>query len=246
VNDNGTAVGLKPGNNGERAGEIKTEGDRQDAASLISKLARVMGRVGRVQKSGHNKYHGYDYATESDIVQEVRGHLADECVFLFSTVKDWELEEFKSKSGTQHLARVELLFTFADGETGAAITVRYIGEGIDSGDKAFYKAYTGAVKYMLLKNFLIGTGDDPEESSPERGEKKERDRSQASKSSSSPLEVIRRMYRHSPEIVQEAAFKKFKDYDMDEDISLLTELEEKDLREILKEVTESLKKQIAS
>ena len=37
------------------------------------------------------------------------------------------------------------------------------GQGLDSGDKAPYKAMTGALKYALLQSFLLATGDDPEE-----------------------------------------------------------------------------------
>ena len=37
------------------------------------------------------------------------------------------------------------------------------GEGLDAGDKAPYKAMTGALKYALLQSFLLPTGDDPEE-----------------------------------------------------------------------------------
>ena len=40
------------------------------------------------------------------------------------------------------------------------------GEGLDRGDKAGYKAYTGAVKYFLANTFLVPTGDDPETESP--------------------------------------------------------------------------------
>ena len=43
-----------------------------------------------------------------------------------------------------------------------------IGTGADSGDKAPYKATTGAIKYALLTAFLIPTGDDPENDSGDR------------------------------------------------------------------------------
>src|SRR5574340_328981 len=43
-----------------------------------------------------------------------------------------------------------------------------IGEGQDRGDKATYKAMTGATKYALLKLFLIPTGDDPEKDEDEQ------------------------------------------------------------------------------
>jgi len=41
--------------------------------------------------------------------------------------------------------------------------VKVAGEGLDAGDKAPYKAMTGALKYALLQSFLLATGDDPEE-----------------------------------------------------------------------------------
>ena len=38
----------------------------------------------------------------------------------------------------------------------------WAGSGDDPADKGLYSAYTGAVKYFLMKAFLIPTGDDPE------------------------------------------------------------------------------------
>lgn len=38
----------------------------------------------------------------------------------------------------------------------------WAGYGDDAGDKGIYKALTGAVKYALMKQFLVSTGDDPE------------------------------------------------------------------------------------
>ena len=74
-------------------------------------------------------------------------------------------------------------YSFVDVDTAEEITVKTAGEGLDSGDKAPYKAMTGALKYALLQSFLLATGDDPEEerfiptnrsSSPTRGERSER------------------------------------------------------------------------
>jgi hypothetical protein len=42
------------------------------------------------------------------------------------------------------------------------MVVPSLGAGTDSGDKAPYKAMTGASKYAELLSFLIPTGDDPE------------------------------------------------------------------------------------
>ncbi len=42
------------------------------------------------------------------------------------------------------------------------MTTSWVGQGLDNADKGYYKAYTGAVKYFLMKTFMISTGDDPE------------------------------------------------------------------------------------
>src|SRR6202045_2489868 len=56
-----------------------------------------------------------------------------------------------------------MAYTFIDVDTGEEITAKVAGQGLDSGDKAPYKAMTGALKYALLQSFLLATGDDPEE-----------------------------------------------------------------------------------
>jgi hypothetical protein len=62
--------------------------------------------------------------------------------------------------GKRAVATMHVRFTVTDGAEERQFVM--IGEGEDSGDKATYKAMTGAQKYALLKLFLISTGDDPE------------------------------------------------------------------------------------
>lgn len=57
---------------------------------------------------------------------------------------------------------VKLEFTLTDIDTGFFETSTVSGEGMDKGDKAGYKAYTGALKYYLANTFMVATGDDPE------------------------------------------------------------------------------------
>ena len=61
------------------------------------------------------------------------------------------------------VARVIMAYTFTDEISGEEVTARVAGEGLDVGDKASYKAMTGALKYALLQSFLLATGDDPED-----------------------------------------------------------------------------------
>src|SRR5215469_9749504 len=67
------------------------------------------------------------------------------------------------RSSTERIARIVMNYRFVDATSGEELTVRVAGEGADPGDKAPYKAMTGALKYALLQSFLLATGDDPED-----------------------------------------------------------------------------------
>ena len=67
----------------------------------------------------------------------------------------------------------KLKFILTDIDTGYFEATVITGEALDKGDKAGYKAYTGALKYYLANTFLVATGDDPEKDSPsEKANKK--------------------------------------------------------------------------
>ncbi len=131
--------------------------------SLVRKLSNVMGAVERVAKNGVNAFHKYSYATEADITQAVRGALSEQGVMMVPTVENIEWAEITTGAGKkERLCTAHFLFTLLDSDSDSKIEFRNIGQGQDAGDKAFYKAATGATKYALLKLFLIPTGDDPE------------------------------------------------------------------------------------
>jgi hypothetical protein len=58
---------------------------------------------------------------------------------------------------------VVMAYTFSDVDSGEEIVAKVAGQGLDPGDKAPYKAMTGALKYALLQSFLLATGEDPED-----------------------------------------------------------------------------------
>ena len=131
---------------------------------LVKKLSEVMQEVKYIQKTGRNTFHKYTYATESDVAEHVREELAKRCVMMIPNVLESSMREHKNRSGNvEYIIKVRMEFKFIDGETGEEISLHTEGEGQDAGDKAVYKAMTGAQKYALLKVFMIPTGDDPEE-----------------------------------------------------------------------------------
>src|SRR5690606_33447300 len=133
---------------------------------LVKKLAKVMSEVKYIKKNGFNKFNNYSYATESDVAEKVREVLADQQVIMLPDVVEHSTREHVNRKGnTEYIATVKVKFTFIDGETGEELSIHSAGEGQDAGDKAVYKAITGAQKYALMKAFMIPTGDDPESDS---------------------------------------------------------------------------------
>lgn len=130
---------------------------------LYKKLAEVMAEIGMVHKKGWNDFHSYHYVTEADLVDAVREKLAERHVVLIPSVSALDERGVTSDKGKQStITTVHVDFTFCDGDTGETHTASWAGSGDDPADKGLYKAYTGAVKYFLMKSFLIPTGDDPE------------------------------------------------------------------------------------
>lgn len=124
---------------------------------LINKLCEVMASIEEVPKKGYNKFHNYHYATEADLVQAVRTELSKRKLFIFPNVVN------HARNGD--ITDIMVSWTFVDGETGEARECMIPGCGSDKGDKGVYKALTGSEKYLLMKSFLIPTGDDPENES---------------------------------------------------------------------------------
>src|SRR5699024_4894764 len=131
--------------------------------TLVKKMAKVMKEVKYIEKKGFNNFSKYKYATESDVAEKVREVLADQNVIMLPDVVEHTTREHINRKGnTEYIATVRVKFTFFDGDSGEEISIHSAGEGQDAGDKAVYKAITGAQKYALMKAFMIPTGDDPE------------------------------------------------------------------------------------
>ena len=130
--------------------------------SLVAKLCEVMALIPRVEKRGENTFQGYKYAMEADLVDAIRPLLAERKVFVFPNVISHARTEHTAKSGTRYLTDIMVEWTFVDAESGEERKCIIPGCGEDGSDKGVFKALTGSEKYMLMKSFLIATGDDPE------------------------------------------------------------------------------------
>ena len=130
---------------------------------ITEALHSIMSKVTYVQKGGFNKFHGYKYAGEADLLAVLRPAMIEAGLLLLpSGVEMTPVDQY----GNTH---VSISYTLAhkDGDVWPDKLVAY-GCGNDKnksgglGDKGAYKAMTGANKYLLFKLFQIETGDDPE------------------------------------------------------------------------------------
>jgi hypothetical protein len=131
--------------------------------NLRQKLAEVRRRIGYIQKRGHNERFNYSYVTAADIAGSVGDLLSELGVVVIPSLENITYESTPGRGETTRMARVVMAYTFSDVDSGEELVAKVAGQGIDTGDKAPYKAMTGALKYALLQSFLLATGDDPED-----------------------------------------------------------------------------------
>ena len=91
-------------------------------------------------------------------------------VIIPSVVSVHGKETVENKGSAMRYADVEMEFTICH-VSGAVWPEkpRSQGSGQDTGEKAVYKAVTGATKYFFYKFFNLATGDDPENDSGGNG-----------------------------------------------------------------------------
>lgn len=136
-------------------------------AKFHAKKAKATAEMKRIPKNGFNSFHNYAYARESDVKDHVREILRENQLSITSDLVNRSEIMVKTKQGESTKTDVEMEFQITDTETGYFELYRLDGVAIDNGDKGSYKAYTNTIKYFLMNEFLIPTGDDVEADAPE-------------------------------------------------------------------------------
>jgi hypothetical protein len=139
--------------------------------TLASKLARIMGRLDRIDRDGRVEGgQGYSYASADQVSDVLRPALAAEGVVLIPAdveVIDQRIDEFEKvdRSGkpytqTRYTCALRVEWTLTDGET--ELRMATVGTGVDYAGKAANAAHTFARVNALKSAFHLSTGDDPE------------------------------------------------------------------------------------
>ncbi len=119
---------------------------------------------GVLKRGESNDFDRYKYFSEAQYKLLFTELFATHKLELKFTELAYDTFEGTAKQSNGRIPKIR--FTLTDVETGFYEETDITGEGMDKGDKAGYKAYTGALKYFLADTFMVATGDDPEKDSP--------------------------------------------------------------------------------
>lgn len=128
-------------------------------------LRKQLKEKGVLVKDKTNTFDRYSYFSEAGYKKLFTELFSDNGLELTPTTREITPYTVEGKQPNGRLVRVS--FRLSDIDTGFFEDIEIVGDGIDKGDKGIYKAYTGALKYFLADTFMVATGDDPEEESPE-------------------------------------------------------------------------------
>lgn len=169
-------------------------------------LRKALKEKGVLVKGATNEYDKYTYFSEAQYKELFTELFSEHGLELKFNEIEYNTFEGSEKQANGRMPKLE--FTLFDCETGFYESTTITGEGIDKGDKAGYKAYTGALKYYLADTFMVATGDDPEKESPDSKMNKK-------KASDKQIEYLRKLYNAEEQarIIQYYKVEKFEDLD---------------------------------
>lgn len=145
-------------------------------ANIYERIMWVRNRVTRLGKDSQVSTGGagqYKAISHDKVTAFIRPKMCQAGIFSFiSCIESTDVETGavtqKSRKIVQHRATFEITFATAHRKEDA-FTVRQIAHADDFGDKAPGKAASYAMKYALLKTFMIETGEEDEERVDETG-----------------------------------------------------------------------------
>lgn len=194
-----------------------------------NKARNKLTDMGVLEKKGENKYDNYKYFTEAQYKDVANKLLSNAGLELKVTEKEYF--KYSMQNSKTPIGRiVTMVFTLTDMETGFYEESIIRGEGLDRGDKAGYKAYTGAIKYYLANTFLIPTGDDPEKESPNSDDKtpskKVPTKKEDLKIQKTQIEIITKFYNdeNMDKLLKANGLKKLEDMSLVKASEIITKL----------------------
>lgn len=127
-----------------------------------------------MEKDGKNNYHNYSYLSDIQVTLEMRKLLNKHgVIFIVNKAQCIDIDKALSDTGkSSNMVKVLIEYSLIDVDSGERFDNVIEGHAQDSGDKGIYKAITGGIKYIFMKNFMIPTGDDPDRDNLKKAIKK--------------------------------------------------------------------------
>lgn len=184
-------------------------------------LRQMLKEKGILKREGNNTYDKYKYFSEAQYKQLFTELFSVAKLELSFTELEYATFEGSEKQANGRMPKLE--FKLTDVETGFYESTVITGEGIDKGDKAGYKAYTGAIKYYLANTFLVATGDDPENESPQQTMNKKN--TTDGKATAKQIEMIKKLAEEKGKVIDEESLNKLTMKKASDTIDYLMKLE---------------------
>lgn len=140
----------------------------------LFELQTVMGEF-EWEKDGVNRHQSYKYISEAQYKANFKRALK-KVGLIWQMTENIGERQFIATLGDNskmHMIITSHTGNIIDPENGEKISYTFSGSGQDNGDKAIYKAYTGALKYFIASNFNVGEDNDPERDDYTTPEKEE-------------------------------------------------------------------------
>ncbi len=121
----------------------------------MQRILAVMGDIDYIQK-GEARVNGqYRFASHDQVSAAIHPLLVKHGIAILPSVEEITQEGNRTM--------VKLLMTFVNVDNAQdCFASRFVGYGVDSGDKGPGKAISYAYKYGVLKTFVLETGEDPD------------------------------------------------------------------------------------
>lgn len=138
-----------------------------ETAKIYTEICALQSELTPIPKDGVNTQQNYSYAKFDSYIQVLKPILSKHNIFILTAQHEpIALEPRQTKNNSVVLCTKICLTIRLVHISGEWIEVDAYGEGQDHGDKALYKAITGARKYGLACMLGLGTSDDPENEDP--------------------------------------------------------------------------------
>ena len=143
--------------------------ESKEIPQIYARIAAIMKATKAISKGRENKQQGFKFRGIDDVMNELHEVFAENGVFVLPEVMDFTTDQRPTRTGgMSFFVRAKIRFRYMATDGSSVETVN-VGEAMDSGDKAFNKAMSIALKYSLLQMLLIPTEDakDPDAETPE-------------------------------------------------------------------------------